>query len=180
MSATPTPPGTVLGVQILLGAGFVVGFLLALPGGPFASGAPAPSWSSFLAFVATGTTAWVVGWAIQQGSAALGHVFSGAMVALCAAIALFDLNLHPAQWVQLAVFVVASALLYAPASQEWFAIRQAQRHDPVWAQALWQAADERRRVRERTPADAGTFISLCAVLAVCAGACAAVLASVPT
>ena len=178
MSPAPSPPGTVLCVQILLGAAYVVGFMQAVPGGPFSSGAGAASWSSFLTFLATGSAAWVMAWAAHQGSAALRRAFSAALAALCIGVAFIDLNLHPAHWVQLGAFVAAGALLYAPSNQEWFVIRQAQRTDPQWAQALWQIAHERRRACEQAPADVGTFISQCAVLAVCAAGGALLLASI--
>ncbi|MFW2357451.1 hypothetical protein [Hydrogenophaga sp.] len=174
-----TPPGTVHGVQILLGAGFVVGFLQAVPGGPFSSGA-APTLSSFLTFLASSSAAWVMGWAAHHGSASLRRSFSAALATLCIAAALMDLNLLPAHWMQLGVYVLASALLYAPSIQEWFAIRQAQRTDPLSAQALWQVAYERRLSREQAPADVGTFITLCAVLAGCAAGGAALIANVLT
>lgn len=177
MSPTPTPPGSVLGVQILLGVAFVAGFLQAVPGGPFSSGAAAATWSSFLCFLASGSAAWVMGWAAHQGSAALRRGFNAALAALCITVELLDLNLQPAHWVQLGVFAVAGALLYAPSTQEWFVIRQAQRTDPQWAQALWQVAHERRLSREEAPADVGSFISLCAVLGACAAAGAVLLAS---
>lgn len=178
MNPHPTPPGTVLGVQILLGAAFLAGFLQAVPGGPFSSGAAVATWSSFLCFLASGSAAWVMGWAAHQGSAALRRGFSAALAALCICVALLDLNLQPAHWVQLGVFVVAGALLYAPSTQEWFVIRRAQRTDPLRAQALWQVAHERRLSREQAPAGVGTFISLCAVLGACAAGGAVLLASV--
>jgi len=178
VSPPPTPPGTVLGVQILLGAAFLAGFLQAVPGGPFSSGAPVATWSSFLCFLASGSAAWVMGWAAHQGSAALRRGFNAALAALCISVALLDLNLQPGHWVQLGVFVVTGALLCAPSTQEWFVIRQAQRTDPLRAQALWQVAHERRLSREQAPADVGTFISLCAVLGACAAGGAVLLASV--
>ena len=178
MSPPPTPPGTVLGVQILLGVAFVAGFLQAVPGGPFSSGAAAVTWSSFLCFLAGGSAAWVMGWAAHQGSAALRRGFNAALVALCISVGLLDLSLQPAHWVQLGVFVVAGALLYVPSAQEWFGIRQAQRTDPLRAQALWQVAHQRRLSREQAPADVGTFLSLCAVLGACAAGGAVLLAFV--
>lgn len=179
MNAAPTPPGPVLGVQILLGVAFVVGFLQAVPGGPFSSGA-APSLSSFVTFLATGCAAWVMGWAAHHGSAVLRGGFSAGLVALFCAVMFADVRMHPAQWVQLSVFTVASALLYAPAIQEWFVIRHAQRTDPLRAHTLWQIAHERRRLRELAPPGVGTFISLCVVLAACATAGAAIQASLLT
>lgn len=178
MSPPLTPPGTVLGVQILLGAAFVAGFLQAVPGGPFSSGAAAATWSSFLSFLASGSAAWVMGWAAHKGSTALRRGFNAALAALSISVALLDLNLQPAHWVQLGAFVVAGALLYAPSVQEWFVIRQAQRTDPLQAQALWQVAYERRLSREQAPADVSTFLSMCAVLAVCAAGGAMLLASI--
>lgn len=180
MSSTPSPPGTVLGAQILLGAAFVAGFLQAVPGGPFSSVAGAASWSSFLTFLATGSAAWVMGWAAQNGSTVLRWAFTAALATVCLAVALMDRNLHRAHWVELGVFTVACALLYAPSTNEWFDIRRAQRTDPVWAQALWQAAYERRLSQEQAPAEVGTFISLCAVLAACAAAGGVLLSSVLT
>lgn len=178
VSPHPTPPGSVLGVQILLGVAFVAGFLQALPGGPFSSGAAAASWFSFLGFLASGSAAWVMGWAAHQGSVAIRQGFNAALTALCISVTLLDLNLQPAHWVQLGIFVVAAALLYAPSTQEWFVIRQAQRTDPLLAQALWQVAHERRLSREQAPADVGTFIYLCAVVGGCATGGALLLALV--
>lgn len=180
MNTEPTPPGTVLAAQILLGLAFIVGFLLAVPGGPFFKSASVGTVASFVVFSITGTVAWVVGWAAQEGWAALRLGFCTVLALVCLWTGLARVDVHPAHWLQLGALVGAGVLLYAPATQEWFALRHAQRTNPVCAAAMWQFTQARRLEEKIAPAGIEAFIGMCVALAGCAAAAALMLSLAPT
>lgn len=176
-TAPPPPqPGTILGIQILLGAVYALEFLQALPGGPVAATASRTTHPllAFLVFLAVGATAWLMGWAAHMGRNTLRLAFCVTIASLGTLLLASGQLLNLLASAQLLMAVAACVLLYTPPSNAWFALRHAQRTNPALANVLLQA--HQQRLHALAHASAATrsdnLLSVCLLLAASAVAAA--------